>query len=145
MQNPDTTSKVAYGIAITIYGLYALMSLLALIGAIAKQRGLIRGFFVFLMVHVILSIVTGSFFLYTVFQNAPASVNQCITTTTASMPRQACQKAVDIYKGLAVGIFIFVWLMEICTFSDGRKNVLTPPQGAVSLSTITPNSWKRRM
>jgi len=47
LQNPDTTTKVAYGIAITIYALYALMSLLALIGAIAKQRGLIRAFFVF--------------------------------------------------------------------------------------------------
>jgi len=113
IQNIDSTQQAAYGIAITIYGLYALMSLLALVGAIARKRGLIRAFFVFLTVHVILSIISGSFFLYALFQNAPAAVNECITTTTASMPREACQKAVDIYKGLAVGIFIFVWLMEI--------------------------------
>jgi len=111
---PDTTTTAAYAILIAIYGLYALMSILAIIGASAKKRGLIKAFFGYLTVHVILSIAIGAFCLYVYFQTAPTRVANCINNGSGSwVTTQACQQGMQVAKGVIVTLFILLWLMEI--------------------------------
>ncbi|KAJ7594727.1 hypothetical protein C8J56DRAFT_855185 [Mycena floridula] len=112
--NPDTTTKVAYAIVIIVYGLYAILSILAIVGAAGKKRGLIKAFFGYLTVHVILSIASGAFSLYVYFQSAPDRVNRCINSSSGSFVAvQACKQGMNVAKGVIVTLFILLWLMEI--------------------------------
>jgi hypothetical protein len=89
---------------------------ISIIGAIGKKRGMVSAFFVILVVHLIFSIASGSFSLYTVFRDSQSSVNTCANGSDDPDVIKTCQQGVSVLKGLLVGGFIFLWLMEICTF-----------------------------
>ena len=89
-----------------------------LIGAFARKRNLIQAFQGILVVHVLFSIASGSFALYRFFLDAPDTVRSCVNGSSDDDVETSCKKGVEILKGALVGIFIFVWIMEICEYAS---------------------------
>ncbi|KAJ7668409.1 hypothetical protein DFH06DRAFT_197825 [Mycena polygramma] len=106
-------NKLAYVILTGVYALLAIFSLLGVIGAIIKGLGLIRAYFATLTVLVILSAASGAFSLYRFFQDAPDVVTKCINNSTDDVVIKACHSGTSILKGVVVGVFVFVCLIEI--------------------------------
>ena len=116
-----------------------------LIGTFAKKRRYIVLFRWVLIAHVLFSIASGSFALYRFFVDAPATVRSCIGGSKNEDAVEACKNGVNILKGVLIGVFLFVWVMEICELLASN---VSPPvlilQGAVLSSKGTPpNSPKK--
>lgn len=84
----DIKNKLPYVLQIVVYGLYAILSLGGLVGA-------------------------GSLSVYQYFKDAPDSVRSCANGSQDDLVVEACQKGVSMMKGVLIGVFLFVWLMEI--------------------------------
>ncbi|KAF9038361.1 hypothetical protein BDZ89DRAFT_1157204 [Hymenopellis radicata] len=128
----DIKNKLAYAIQILVYGMYALISILGLIGALGKKRRLIQMFHAMLVIHVLFSIASGSFALYRFFLDAPDSVNSCVNGSKDDDVVAACKKGVELLKGVLVGLFVFVWIMEIwgCIIVKSYSNQLTDEESS---------------
>ncbi|KAF5370686.1 hypothetical protein D9758_002082 [Tetrapyrgos nigripes] len=109
----DMQHKLPYIIQILVYALYAGLSVLGLFGALCKRIGLIKSFAFGLAIHVLFSIASGGYSLYRYFEDAPDTVQSCINGSTDSLTVESCKKGVSVMKGVLVGLFVFVWLMEI--------------------------------
>ncbi|KAK0455391.1 uncharacterized protein EV420DRAFT_565630 [Desarmillaria tabescens] len=109
----DIKNKLPYVIQIVVYGLYAIISLGGLVGAVIKRIGLIKTFYFILIVHVMFSIASGSFSIYRYFKDAPDSVRSCVNGSQDDLVVEGCEKGVSVMKGVLIGVFVFVWLMEI--------------------------------
>lgn len=122
----DIKNKLPYVIQVVVYGLYAVLSLGGLVGAVIKRIGLIKAFYVILIVHVVFSIASGSFSIYRYFKDAPDSVRSCVNGSQDDLVVEACQKGVSVMKGVLIGVFVFVWLMEIwgCVIVKSYSNQL---------------------
>ncbi|KAK0213019.1 hypothetical protein DFS33DRAFT_89185 [Desarmillaria ectypa] len=109
----DTKSKLPCVIQIVVYGLYAILSLGGLVGAVIKRIRLIKVFYAILIVHVVFSIASGSFSIYRYFKDAPDSLRSCVNGSQDDLVVEACKKSVSVMKGVLIGVFVFVWLIEI--------------------------------
>ena len=76
-------------------------------------------FFMILVGHLVFSIFSGSFALYNIFNvSASEAIQKCLDTPDPDgtpSTEQDCNRGYSIVKGIAVTIFILVWLLEICT------------------------------
>ncbi|GLB37265.1 hypothetical protein LshimejAT787_0403160 [Lyophyllum shimeji] len=109
-------SKVSIGISITVYGLLAFVSLLGLIGAIARKLALIKLYFAFLVVHLMFSLAVGIYAIFRVFKDKHVFLNDCIQSNTAAAaqsPQKLCNDGLKVVKGVTVTLFIIFWLIEI--------------------------------
>ncbi|KAF9071038.1 hypothetical protein BDP27DRAFT_545945 [Rhodocollybia butyracea] len=108
------SEKWPYIIQIVVYGLYAVVSITAFIGATCRKLQLIRSYAVVLAVHLIFSIASGGYSLFHYFKDSPNVVAECINGSTDATKIQVCKQGEDVVKGVMVGVFIFVWFMELC-------------------------------
>jgi hypothetical protein len=105
--------KWPYIVQIVVYGLYAAVSVMAFFGATCRQLATIKSYAVTLAIHLVLSIASGGYSLYSYFKDSPSVVNDCINGSTDETTIQACNQGETVVKGVMVGVFIFVWLMEL--------------------------------
>jgi len=101
-----------------IYTLGALISLFGLIGAILRRRRLVQLFTMALAFHVAFVIVTGAIQLYLLYnRDRTTYVQDCIRKTKSGLDedttRKLCEKALTVAKGVAVGAFVLIVLIEI--------------------------------
>jgi hypothetical protein len=84
-----------------------------------------------LVAHLGFSIFSGAFSLYAIFHgNGKTLLAQCILQSNDDASSRGitinatkdCQKALAIFKGVAVGAFVVIWLLEMCTYS-----LIVPP------------------
>ncbi|KAJ7928604.1 hypothetical protein B0H13DRAFT_990647 [Mycena leptocephala] len=141
--NRSSGNKLAYIIQIFVYGLLAVLSVLGIIGAIIKKRGLIKAYFATLTVHVLFSIASGVFSLYRFFQDAPDDVTKCINNSTDDLVIKSCQKGISVMKGVLVAVFVFVWLMEIwgCIIVNNYSRQLGEEQAAAQKYEESRPKW----
>ena len=67
--------------------------------------------------HLGFSIVTGAYFIYTLFHKVGNDdVNNCVSSSTTQFTQDECQKAFDVLRGVTIGFYIFLWLIELCMF-----------------------------
>ncbi|KAK0476608.1 hypothetical protein IW261DRAFT_1594756 [Armillaria novae-zelandiae] len=85
-----------------------------------------RAFYVILIVHVVFSIASGSFSIYRYFKDAPDSVRSCVNGSQDDLVVEACKKGISVMKGVLIGVFVLVWLMEIwgCVIVKSYSNQL---------------------
>jgi len=113
MSHQPIKEKWPYILQVVVYGIYALVSLQAFIGASCRKLVLIKSYAVILAIHLIFSIASGGYSLYYYFKDSPAIVNTCINGSTDKVQIQTCKQGEEVVKGVLVSIFIFVWLMEL--------------------------------
>lgn len=89
----------------------------SLIGTFNKKRSLISLYSTILFSHLGFSIITGAFFLYTLFhQTGTTDVDRCVNGSTESSKKEACETGFQVIRGIIVGLFVFIWLLELCKF-----------------------------
>jgi len=133
-------NEIALYIASALWTLLAVLSLFGFVGAIIRNRTMISIFFMILVGHLIFSIISGAFALYNIFNVAgPDALQQCLATAASSAPgpdvstAADCQQGFNIIRGVAVGVFILAWLLEIwaCFIVNSYINQLTDEKEAV--------------
>jgi hypothetical protein len=110
------SNEIALYIHSVIYTLLGVLSLFGFIGAIVRNRTMVSIFFMALVGHLTFSIFTGAFALYNIFHASNEdAIQQCVTDGAGAdgTSEGDCRRAYDIFKGIAVGVFILVWLLEI--------------------------------
>jgi hypothetical protein len=125
----SNTDEIALYVQASIYTLLGILSVVGFIGACSRSPTLISIYFSMLVAHLGFSIFSGAFSLYAMFHgDGRAMLDQCISTSADEVAQAAakgttldagveCQKALNIFRGLAVGAFVFIWLLEIyCCF-----------------------------
>ncbi|KAF9497256.1 hypothetical protein BDN71DRAFT_1445005 [Pleurotus eryngii] len=114
MQATKTSgNKLALIIQIIIYGLLALLSIFGLIGAIGKIRGFISAYFTMLTALLAFSICSGAYSLYRLFNDKQGAIDDCIGDSDSKLQKGACEKGAGLIRGIMVGLFIVVWLIQI--------------------------------
>jgi peptidoglycan biosynthesis protein MviN/MurJ (putative lipid II flippase) len=99
------------------YTALAIISLLGLIGAFTKRQSFVSLYNTMVWYHLGFSIVTGAYFLYTLFRTVgDDDVNNCVSSNTSQSTRDECQRAFDVVRGITIGLYIFLWLIEFCMF-----------------------------
>jgi len=114
-QHPiDGRAKIALWIQTMMYTVLAVVSLFGLIGTFSKSRSLIALYSTILFSHLGFSIATGAFYLYTLFhQEENTDVQKCINGSTDNIKIEACKKGYEVIRGVIVGLFILIWLIEL--------------------------------
>ncbi|KAJ3988273.1 hypothetical protein F5890DRAFT_522660 [Lentinula detonsa] len=115
--------KWPYIVQIVVYALYAMVSVQAFFGATCRKLSLIRSYAIILAIHLIFSIASGGYSLYHYFQDSPNVVADCINGSTDDAMIETCKQGEDVVKGVMVGVFIFVWIMELCKFDVGNSDL----------------------
>jgi hypothetical protein len=127
------SNEVAMFIHSGLYTLLALVSIFGFIGAIVRHRTMVYIFFVILVAHLTFSIFSGAFALYNLFHSiGDDAIQKCIdsaaNTTDGQTPTSPddCRHGFDVVRGVAVGVFILVWLLEIwgCFITNSYVNQL---------------------
>jgi hypothetical protein len=72
-----TAQKVALIVTGVVYSILAIASLLGLIGAIGRKRGLVATYSTFLWFELAAQVAIGAFFIYSMFQNNSDLVARC--------------------------------------------------------------------
>jgi len=106
-------SKVSLVIEVVIYGILGVVSVLGLIGAIARKLGLIKFYFAMLLIHLLFSIGSGGFAIFRIFRDAPAYINKCIGEHGGAYASKVCHDGATITKVIVIGLFVLIWLIEI--------------------------------
>jgi len=113
-------NKAGMIVQIAIYLLLAIVSFFGLVGVIIKRRKFVVMYWVMLVVHLAFSVIASIFSLSALFKSAPTDVTRCVNGSVNPQDLKDCQKAMAITKGIAVGVCVFVWLIEIygCVIVD---------------------------
>jgi len=110
----DQRNKIALWIQTIMYTLLAILSLFGLIGVFSKTRSFISVYSTILYSHLGFSIATGIFFLYTLFyQTGDNDIQSCINGSTDDTKIEACRKGFETIRGVIVGVFVLIWLIEL--------------------------------
>lgn len=121
----SNTNEIALYVHASIYTLLGVLSIVGFIGACSRSPTLISIYFSMLVAHLGFSIFSGAFSLYAIFHaDGTAILNECVAQAATAVSKAAaqgvtlnapkeCQKALAIFRGLAVGAFVVIWLLEV--------------------------------
>lgn len=90
-------------------------SLYSLIGCLSKKKGFVALYSTLLWFHLGASIGSGAYFIYTLFhQEGDKDINSCISGSTDKLKQEVCKKSFDVLRGVLIGVFVVIWLIELC-------------------------------
>jgi hypothetical protein len=115
------------------------------IGAVARRLHLIKIYFGMLLAHLIFSIGIGGFAIFRVFRDASSYYQDCLHSYAGSSSQSSgpsiCADGVKIIKGVAVSLFVVLWLFEICAsdflIKSFCKSSFLSPGGCVIVSNYS--------
>jgi len=106
--------EISVVITSVAYTALAIISLLGLIGTITKRQSFISVYNTMVWYHLGFSIVTGAFFIYTLFHKVgDDDVNNCVSSSTSQGKQDECQRTFEVGRGIIIGLYILLWLIEI--------------------------------
>jgi len=112
-----TSDTVALWLHAGIFTLLTVLSLFGFIGCFSKSPSAVNAYGVGLIIFLGLSVCSGAFTLYALFhQNAQDLINTCLNGATDSLSQIACNNDLNVYKGLAVTLYIVIWLLIIYAY-----------------------------
>ncbi|KAF9451295.1 hypothetical protein P691DRAFT_663498 [Macrolepiota fuliginosa MF-IS2] len=120
-------NRITSGIQIAVYVILAVVSLLGLVGAIGKKRGLINLYFAILIGHLLFSFALGVYAMYRTFKDSPEYMHQCRGDSEDASVIKVCHEGDMLMKGIVVSISLIAWLLEIC---ESMHTSNRPFQGA---------------
>jgi len=106
-------NRITSGIQIAVYVILAVVSLLGLIGAIGKKRGLINLYFAILIGHLLFSFALGVYAMYRTFKDSPEYMHQCHGGSEDASVIKVCREGDMLMKGIVVSVSLVAWLLEI--------------------------------
>jgi len=152
--NLNTKDKAALLMSTVIYSLLAVVSILGFVGAIIRSRNCIALYRTVLSLHLGFSIATGIFFIVSLFNkdrentsvtscsNAAINTFQSLApvTVNSDATRDACESSYKVFRGVAIGVFIVVWLVELwgCIICSDYVEQLEEEQESRDYKTTAP-------
>lgn len=117
-QHPlTTTDTVALYVHSVLFTILALLSLFGFVGALIKQRDFVNAYASGLMLYLVLSLVSGIYALYALFhQNSQAQITKCLNGVSDNVTKQVCNNGIAIMKGVAVALYVVMWLLIIYAY-----------------------------
>jgi len=109
--------QIAVWFHVFVYILFAILCFLGLYACIVKQPGVASMFTSLIIGQIVFSIGSGALILYLLFNNTPSQpwdANHCLAVAVDQFTRQLCAKT-DLLKGLAIAMFVLMWIVEIVT------------------------------
>ncbi|KAF5370939.1 hypothetical protein D9615_009796 [Tricholomella constricta] len=100
---------------IFVYIIFAIFCILGVYACVVKRRGATSLFTSLVIGQILFSLGSGVLCLYLLFNNTPSqpwNANKCLAIASDSFTRELCQKSA-LLKGLAIAMFIVMWLVEI--------------------------------
>ena len=88
----------------------------SLAGAISRKLAFVRLYFWMVFAHLLLSIGLGIYAIHTNFKDAPKYISECASGSDDPSVLKSCQDGSNLFKGIMIAVFIFIWLLEICQF-----------------------------
>ena len=103
------------GLQVAAFIILSLVSLLGLIGGIARKLILVRIYFGLVIFQLAFSMAAGIFAIYRVFKESPSYIQQCLmpNESDAESIAKNCKQGLDLIKGLMITAFIFAWLLQM--------------------------------
>lgn len=113
----STTDTIALYLHTVIFTILALLSLFGFIGTLIKQRDFVNAYASGLTLYLALSLCSGIYALYSLFhKNSQADITKCLNGSTDSVTREVCNNGIAIMKGVAVALYVAMWLLIIYAY-----------------------------
>ncbi|KAF8066826.1 hypothetical protein FPV67DRAFT_1417158 [Lyophyllum atratum] len=111
---PDT---VGLWLHASLFTILTLLSLFGFIGCLIKSRNSVHAYSVGLLVTLLLSIASGAYSLWALFnKNSQQAVDKCLNGQADSLTQAVCKNGVNAYKGFTIAIYIVIWLFMIYAY-----------------------------
>ncbi|KAI0251051.1 hypothetical protein BJV78DRAFT_1126965 [Lactifluus subvellereus] len=105
---------ISLSISSLSYTVLLIVSIFGLIGVIIRRRDFLTLYSTIALWHLGFGIVTGSFFIYTLFHKiGDQDVSNCVSGSTDPSALDDCKKAFEVVRGFTVGIYIIFWITEL--------------------------------
>lgn len=117
-QAAGTADTIATWLHASLFTLLTLLSIFGFIGCLIKSRNSVYAYSWGLLIFIFASILSGSFTLWAIF-NKPytrADYVECLNGATDEAAKSICRNENKIYKGVAVAIYIIMWLLMIYAY-----------------------------
>jgi len=112
-----TSDTIAIWLHSGIFTLLAILSLFGFIGCLTKSRNSVNAYSWGLLLFLGMSICSGAYTLYALFnKNSQEAVIRCLNGATDDVTRTLCQNGQAVYKGVAVTLYIIIWLLMIYAY-----------------------------
>jgi hypothetical protein len=113
-----TPDRIAIWLHSSIFTLLTLLSGFGFIGCLIKSRNAVSAYSWGLLSFILLSIFSGSYTLWALF-NRPQTQGDyltCLDGARDSTTETFCGKSTPVYKGVAVTLYIIMWLLMIYAY-----------------------------
>jgi len=118
-QHGSTKSdRIAIWLHSSIFTLLTLLSLFGFIGCLSKSRNAVNAYSWGLLSFILLSILSGSYTLWALF-NRPGTQGAYLTCLNGARDQATetfCGNGGAVYKGVAVTLYIIIWLLMIYAY-----------------------------
>jgi len=110
----ETRDKISLYIQAVIYTLLAIISLIGMLGSLLRHLRIVSFYKNVLPLHLIFSLASGGFSFFSYFRHAPNDITRCINGSQDQITRALCSKGWSAFTGIVVGLFIFLWVDQMC-------------------------------
>jgi len=114
----NTADTIAIWLHASLFSLMTLLSLFGFVGCLARSRNSVNAYSWGLLTFIFMSIFSGAFTLWALF-NKPYTQKEyldCLNGATDDTSQAICGNGGSIFKGIAVAIYIVVWLLMIYAY-----------------------------
>jgi len=118
-QNPiEKSDEIALFIHSSLFTLLGLLAVLGFVGALIKNRPMIKSFAVALAIHLGFSVASGIFSIYTMFTDNPKeAVAKCLEKAAdTATTKETCTTNVALLKGVLVAVYVITWLIQLYAY-----------------------------
>ncbi|KAG6878462.1 hypothetical protein C0993_006302 [Termitomyces sp. T159_Od127] len=87
------------------------------VGCLVKSRNSVHAYSVGIVITLLLSIASGSYYLWILFhENSETVISDCLNGGSNSISESVCKNGINVYKGLTVAVYIVIWLFMIYAY-----------------------------
>jgi hypothetical protein len=88
------------------------------IGAATRRRTLLNIYWMVLSAHLLFSIASGIFSIYSMFNEGVTSqlTEQCADAAVDDITNQFCGNGMTVVKGIIIAFFVISWLFQLCPY-----------------------------
>jgi len=114
---PSTSDAIALWLHSGVFTLLAILSLFGFIGSLAKSRNAVAAYSWGLLIFLLLSICSGSYTLWSLFRRpSQGDYLTCLNGLRDDLTKALCGNNSSVYKGIAVTLYILIWLCIIYAY-----------------------------
>jgi len=108
---------IAVWIQSVMFTFLALLAVFGFFGCLIKNRRMVSNFAISLAIHLGLSVAAGIFALVSLFKQDPQqAIANCMAAGAPDATTDACNTSISVMKGVAVGIYVVTWLIQLYAY-----------------------------